>query len=292
MSNISVSSVKELRQRTGLGMMDCKKALDETDGDLDKAEDLLRLKSGNKASKLSNRVAAEGCVLININDNHSKAVILEINCETDFVARDKSFIDFADFTSKEFLKMDESSLELIINKVETENQIESMRKQLVMKLGENISIRRAQLIQTESKFFSYIHNGKIAVLLDASSLDDTIGRDICMHIAAMKPLAVSQDELDSKVVERERDLAAAKAKELGKPAEMIDKIVDGSLRKFFSEVTLLNQKFVKDDKKTIKDILDTGKINKFLVYNLGEGIEKKDENFAEEVQSQIDSIKK
>ena len=129
-------------------------------------------------------------------------------------------------------------------------------------------------------------------MLDASSLDDGIGRDICMHIAAMKPLAVSQDELDTKVVERERDLATAKAKELGKPAEMIDKIVDGSLRKFFAEVTLLNQKFVKDDKKTINDILDTGTINNFIVYNLGEGIEKKDENFVEEVQSQIDSMKK
>jgi len=291
MSNISVGSVKELRQRTGLGMMDCKKALDETNGDLDKAEDLLRLKSGNKASKLSNRVAAEGCVLININDNSTKAVILEINCETDFVARDKSFTDFANFTSSEFLKSDSSTINSIINK-ETENEIESMRKQLVMKLGENITIRRAQLIETSSKFFSYIHNGKIAVLLDASSIDDGIGKDICMHIAAMKPLAVSQDELDSKIIEREKDLATAKAKELGKPAEMIDKIVDGSLRKFFAEVTLLNQKFVKDDKKTIKDILDAGSINNFIVYNLGEGIEKKDENFADEVQSQIDSMKK
>ena len=291
MSNISVGSVKELRQRTGLGMMDCKKALDETHGDLDKAEDLLRLKSGNKASKLSNRIAAEGCVSININDNCTKAVILEINCETDFVARDKSFIDFVSFTSNEFLNMDAISVNSILNK-ENDNEIETMRKQLVMKLGENISIRRAQLIETTSKFFSYIHNGKIAVLLDASLSDDEIGRDICMHIAAMKPLAVSQDELDSKVVERERDLAEAKAKELGKPAEMIDKIVDGSLRKFFSEVTLLNQKFVKDDKKTIKDILDSGKVNNFIVYNLGEGIEKKDENFAEEVQSQIDSMKK
>ncbi len=291
MSNISVSSVKELRQRTGLGMMDCKKALDETSGDLDKAEDLLRLKSGNKASKLSNRVAAEGCVSINISDNFTKAVILEINCETDFVARDKSFVDFANFTSNEFLKMDTPSIESIINK-ETDSEIESMRKQLVMKLGENISIRRAQLIETSSKFFSYIHNGKIAVLLDANLLEDGIGRDICMHIAAMKPLSVSQDELDSNVVKRERDLATAKAKELGKPAEMIDKIVEGSLRKFFAEVTLLNQKFVKDDKKTIKDILNTGKINSFVVYNLGEGIEKKDENFAEEVQSQIDSMKK
>jgi len=291
MSNISVGSVKELRQRTGLGMMDCKKALDETNGDLDKAEDLLRLKSGNKASKLSNRVAAEGCVLIKINDNFTKAVILEINCETDFVARDKSFTDFANFTSSEFLKSDSSTINSIINK-ETENEIESMRKQLVMKLGENITIRRAQLIETSSKFFSYIHNGKIAVLLDASSIDDGIGRDICMHIAAMRPLAVSQDELDSKIIEREKDLATAKAKELGKPAEMIDKIVDGSLRKFFAEVTLLNQKFVKDDKKTIKDILDAGSINNFIVYNLGEGIEKKDENFADEVQSQIDSMKK
>ena len=291
MSNISVSSVKELRQRTGLGMMDCKKALDETNGDLDKAEDLLRLKSGNKASKLSNRVAAEGCVSINISNNCTKAVILEINCETDFVARDKSFLDFANFTSNEFLKIDKPSINSIIKK-ESDNEIESMRKQLVMKLGENITIRRAQLIETSSKFFSYIHNGKIAVLLDASSLDDDIGRDICMHIAAMKPLAVSQNELDSNMVERERDLATAKAKELGKPAEMIDKIVDGSLRKFFAEVTLLNQKFVKDDKKTIKDILDNGTINNFVVYNLGEGIEKKDENFAEEVQSQIDSMKK
>jgi len=291
MSNISVGSVKELRQRTGLGMMDCKKALDETNGDLDKAEDLLRLKSGNKASKLSNRVAAEGCVLINKNDNFTKAVILEINCETDFVARDKSFTDFANFTSSEFLKSDSSTINSIINK-ETENEIESMRKQLVMKLGENITIRRAQLIETSSKFFSYIHNGKIAVLLDASSIDDGIGKDICMHIAAMKPLAVSQDELDTKIIEREKDLATAKAKELGKPAEMIDKIVDGSLRKFFAEVTLLNQKFVKDDKKTIKDILDAGSINNFIVYNLGEGIEKKDENFADEVQSQIDSMKK
>ena len=190
-----------------------------------------------------------------------------------------------------FLIWMQSSINSILNK-ETDNEIESMRKQLVMKLGENISIRRAQLIETTSKFFSYIHNGKIAVLLDASLSDDDIGRDICMHIAAMKPLAVSQDELDSKVVERERDLAEAKAKELGKPAEMIDKIVDGSLRKFFAEVTLLNQKFVKDDKKTIKDIIDTGKVNNFIVYNLGEGIEKKDENFAEEVQSQIDSMKK
>ena len=291
MSNISVGSVKELRQRTGLGMMDCKKALDETNGDLDKAEDLLRLKSGNKASKLSNRVAAEGCVLININDNSTKAVILEINCETDFVARDKSFTDFANFTSSEFLKFDSSTINSIINK-ETENEIESMRKQLVMKLGENITIRRAQLIETSSKFFSYIHNGKIAVLLDASSIDDGIGKDICMHIAAMKPLAISHDELDSKIIEREKDLATAKAKELGKPAEMIDRIVDGSLRKFFAEVTLLNQKFVKDDKKTIKDILNAGSINNFIVYNLGEGIEKKDENFADEVQSQIDSMKK
>ena len=133
MSNISVNSVKELRQRTGLGMMDCKKALDETNGDLDKAEDLLRLKSGNKASKLSNRVAAEGCVLIKINNEHTKAVILEINCETDFVARDKSFIDFANFTSNEFLKIDDPSIKLIINK-ESDNEIESMRKQLVMKL--------------------------------------------------------------------------------------------------------------------------------------------------------------
>ena len=262
MSNISVGSVKELRQRTGLGMMDCKKALDETNGDLDKAEDLLRLKSGNKASKLSNRVAAEGCVLININDNSTKAVILEINCETDFVARDKSFTDFANFTSSEFLKFDSSTINSIINK-ETENEIESMRKQLVMKLGENITIRRAQLIETSSKFFSYIHNGKIAVLLDASSIDDGIGKDICMHIAAMKPESLDISDLDDTLIQNEEKIQKELILSSGKPSNIVDKILEGKMKKFYSEVTLLNQTYILDQDKTVKKVINEFSKNEF-----------------------------
>ena len=289
MSQISASLVKELRERTGLGMMECKKALTETDGDLTRAEDLLRIKSGSKASKVAGRIAAEGAIAVHISDDGRAGAIVEVNCETDFVGKDTNFLKFAsDIATVVMAKSVTDPLQLAELKLPSGETVEEARQALIMKLGENMSVRRAQKVNAEGSLASYLHGGRIGVLVDVVGGTAELGKDLAMHIAAAKPVAVSADDVDSTLIEREREIAKARALESGKPENIIDKIVDGSVKKYLSEVTLYGQVFVKDDKKTVDKLLaeTNSSVNSFHTFVVGEGIEKRVDDFAAEVAAQ------
>ena len=294
MADITASMVKELREMTGLGMMDCKKALTETDGDMKAAEDLLRIKSGAKASKAAGRIAAEGVIGAYVSTDGQCGALVEVNCETDFVARNEDIIDFA-----------RKLAELIATKNLTEitalndvllpggDTVEVVRKALIMKLGENISIRRCGRHVTKGQLAYYLHGTKIGVMVDYVGGDETLGKDIAMHIAASKPMCVSKEQVSTDVLEHERQIYTAQAAESGKPANIIEKMVDGRIAKYLAEITLLGQPFVKDPEQTIEKLLakKSAKVNSFTMFIVGEGIEKKSENFAEEVKAQMEQAK-
>ena len=289
MSQISASLVKELRERTGLGMMECKKALTETDGDLTKAEDLLRIKSGSKASKVAGRIAAEGAIAVHISDDGKAGAIVEVNCETDFVGKDANFLKFAsDIATVVMAQSVTEPSQLADQKLPSGDTVEEARQALIMKLGENMSVRRAQKVTAEGSLSSYLHGGRIGVLVDVVDGTAELGKDLATHIAAAKPVAVSADDVDSTLIEREREIAKARALESGKPENIIDKIVDGSVKKYLSEVTLYGQVFVKDDKKTVEKLLaeTNSSVKSFHTFVVGEGIEKRVDDFAAEVAAQ------
>jgi len=285
MAEITASLVKELREMTDAPMMDCKKALSEVDGDLQKAEELLRVKFGNKASKVSSRVAAEGLISIAISSDGKQGAILETNSETDFCAKNDEFVSFTQKIANAILDSKPSDIEALKTVLIDGTSVEETRSNLVGKIGENISPRRFVTGTSSGKYHSYLHGGKIGVLLDLDGGDDDLGKDIAMHIAASKPKALDESGISQDLIDAEKRVAIEKAKEAGKPEEMLDKIVTGTVNKFLKEVTLLNQAFVKDDKQTIQNLLDSkgAKIHSFTLFVVGEGIEKVESDFAAEV---------
>jgi elongation factor Ts len=287
MAEISASMVMELRQRTGLGMMECKKALTETAGDLAKAEELLRIKSGAKASKAADRVAAEGVIGLAVAADGKSGAIVEVNCETDFVAKNDDFRAFAAEVAALVVRDNPADLAALgAAKLPSGDTVEARRIALVQKIGENMTVRRYARRVAAGRLASYVHGVRIGVLVDVTGGDDTLGKDLAMHIAASKPLAVDRTGVAADVVERERGIAAARAAESGKPANIVEKMVEGAVAKFLAEVTLTGQAFVKGDgKQTVAELLKQkgATVNGFTMYVVGEGIEKRKDDFAAEV---------
>ncbi len=275
MAEISAGLVMELRRRTGLGMMECKKALAEAAGDLDKAEELLRIKSGAKASKAAGRIAAEGVVGAWLSADAKVGALVELNCETDFVAKNDDFTAFAKSLAEIVGTRNPSNVEELASIDTTGGKVEAQRQALVQKIGENMTIRRFKRLQAKGKLALYLHGVKIGVLVDYEGVDE-IGKDVAMHVAAFKPQYLAKGEVPADVVSRERDIQLARAKESGKPAEIAAKMVEGSLNKFLGEITLMGQPFVKDDKQTVEKVLAAKKtkVNQFAFLIVGEGIEK------------------
>jgi elongation factor Ts len=285
MAEITASMVMALRSQTDAPMMDCKKALTEAGADMARAEEILRVRFGNKASKAAGRIAAEGVVSSFITKDTKFGSLLEVNSETDFCAKNEEFLNF---TNKLAQTIVEQKLKAIdeLGAAEIDNTtIEELRTQLIGKIGENITPRRFINLSAKGSLYSYIHGSKLGVILDLESGNEELGKDIAMHIAATKPKAIDQSGIDPQLIERERRVATEKAKEAGKPEEMLTKIADGSVNKFLKEVTLLNQSFVKDEKVTIETLLknNNATIHSFYIYIVGDGIEKKEEDFAAEV---------
>jgi len=286
MPEISASRVMELRQRTGHPMMECKKALTEASGDLVKAEELLRIRSGAKASKAAARVAAEGVVGITVTQDAKTAAMVELNCETDFVAKNEAFRAFANEIAQLVVREHAGDVAALSGRTLASGEtIEARRVALVQKIGENITLRRFVRLDAHGRVASYVHGTRIGVLVDYTGGNEALGKDLAMHIAATKPLAVSREQVPSDVVEKERSIAAARAAESGKPANIVEKMVEGALNKFLTEVTLLPQPFVKNDKETVAALVASqgARVNGFVLYVVGEGIERRKDDFAAEV---------
>lgn len=285
MAEITASMVKDLRDRTDAPMMDCKKALTEADGDSARAEEILRVRFGNKASKAAGRLAAEGIVIAFVAKDGKTGTLLEVNSETDFCAKNEDFLKYAHDLVSAINEKNPTNIEALANLTMSSGNAEEVRAQLVGKIGENITPRRFIRYQTTGQIVSYVHSGRIGVLLDLQGGDDALGKDLAMHIAANKPKALNASGIDSQLIEVEKRVAIEKAKEAGKPEAMLEKIAEGTVQKFLKEVTLLNQPFVKDDKVTIEQLLKTNNatINAFSIYSVGEGIEKAVVDYAAEV---------
>jgi elongation factor Ts len=285
MAEITASMVKELRERTDAPMMDCKKALSEADGDMDRAEEILRVRFGNKASKAAGRVAAEGTVGVSISADGKAGAMIEVNSETDFCAKNDDFLAYVRELAVVVEKSNPANIEAVAALPMNGSTAEDVRTQLVGKIGENITPRRFVRLAAQGKLASYVHGSKIGVIVDVVGGDDTLGKDIAMHIAAAKPKSLDASGVDASLIEAERRVAIEKAKEAGKPDAMLEKIADGTVQKFLKEVTLLSQNFVKDDKVTIEQLLKSkgASVASFTMYTVGEGIEKVVTDFAAEV---------
>jgi elongation factor Ts len=277
--------VKDLRDRTDAPMMDCKKALTEADGDSARAEEILRVRFGNKASKAAGRLAAEGIVVAFVAKDGKTGTLLEVNSETDFCAKNEDFLKYAHDLVSTINEKNPANIEALANLSMSSGNAEEVRAQLVGKIGENITPRRFIRYQTNGQVVSYVHGGRIGVLLDLQGGDDALGKDLAMHIAANKPKALNASGIDAQLIEVEKRVAIEKAKEAGKPEAMLEKIAEGTVQKFLKEVTLLNQPFVKDDKVSIEQLLKShnASINAFSIYSVGEGIEKAVVDYAAEV---------
>ena len=288
MTEISAGLVKELRELTGLGMMECKKALAEAGGDLRKAEELLRIKSGAKASKAASRIAAEGVIGAWLAADGKVGALVELNSETDFVAKNEDFIAFSRSLAEIVATRNPKGTDELASLDLAGAKIEARRQALVQKIGENISIRRFRRLQAKGKLALYLHAGsKIGVLVDYDG-PEGVGTDVAMHISFYKPQFLLKTDVPADVVAREREIQLARAKESGKPAEIAAKMVEGSLNKFLGEITLMGQPFVKDDKQTVEKMLAAkkAKVNGYAFFVVGEGIEKKSTDFAAEVMAQ------
>jgi elongation factor Ts len=287
MAEVTAAMVKELREITGLGMMECKKALVETRGDLKSAEDLLRVKSGAKANKAAARVAAEGVIGACLSADGKCAALVEVNCETDFVAKNADFLGFASALAQLVAKHNPADVAALSALSLEGGTVEAKRQALVQKIGENLSIRRFHRVQTGAKLAQYMHGVKIGVLVEFDGEGD-VGKDLAMHIAFAKPQFLSRDEVAPAVIARERDVLVARAQESGKPANIAEKMVEGGLNKFLGEITLLGQAFIKDDKLTVGKMLAAkhAKLLSYKFFVVGEGIEKKSSDFAAEVAAQ------
>ncbi|GAB1232849.1 translation elongation factor Ts [Ferrigenium sp. UT4] len=299
MAEITATMVKELREATGLGMMECKKALVETHGDAKAAEELLRIKSGAKASKAASRVTAEGVIGSFLAADGKIGAVAEVNCETDFVAKNDDFMAFAKNVAETVAKNDPADIDalLAMNLTHGTGTVEEDRKALVMKLGENLTVRRFERYATTTgKLSTYLHGNKIGVMVNYSGGDDTLGKDLAMHIAASKPKSVDASGVNPEEIATERRIAIEKAREAGKPEAMLEKIAEGTVQKFLREVTLLGQVFVKaeDGKQTIEQLLKSkgASVSAFQMFIVGEGIEKKVEDYAAEVAAAAAAAKK
>ena len=285
MAEITASMVKELRERTDAPMMDCKKALSEADGDMTRAEEILRVRFGNKASKAAGRVAAEGTVGVSISADGKTGAMIEVNSETDFCAKNDDLLNYVRELALVVEKNNPANIEAVALLPMNGSTAEDLRTQLVGKIGENITPRRFVRLAAQGKLASYVHGSKIGVIVDVVGGDDALGKDIAMHIAAAKPKSLDASGVDAALIEAERRVAIEKAKEAGKPDAMLEKIADGTVQKFLKEVTLLSQNFVKDDKLTIEQLLKSkgASVASFTMYTVGEGIEKVVTDFAAEV---------
>ena len=287
MAEISAGLVKELREMTGLGMMECKKALSETAGDLQKAEELLRIRSGAKASKAASRIAAEGVIGSYLSPDARLGALVEVNCETDFVAKNEDFLAFANGLAQLVATANPSDLGALATLELDGTTVENKRQSLVQKIGENISVRRFERVQAASRLSLYLHGAKIGVIVDCEGPEE-VGKDLAMHIAFARPRYLAKSDVPADLVAHERDIVAARAKESGKPPEIAARMVEGGVNKFLGEITLLGQAFVKDDKQSVEKMLSSKKAKvhgyRFLV--VGEGIEKKSSDFVAEVQAQ------
>lgn len=282
MADITAKMVSDLRAATGLGMMECKKALVEAEGDAAKAEEILRIKSGNKASKMAGRVAAEG--IIGSFVEGGVGALVEVNCETDFVAKDPTFLALAAAAAKAVVVANPADVEAL-SAVEIDGQsVEDIRKAAIAKLGENMTIRRFVRYQTEGAIATYLHGAKIGVIVDFAG-EEQVGKDVAMHIAASKPICVSKDQVSVDILEQERKIYTAQAAESGKPADIVAKMVEGRVNKFLAEVTLMGQPFVKNPDQTVEKLLAEKKasVKAFAMFVVGEGIEKKVVDYAAEV---------
>jgi len=288
---ITASLVKELRERTGAGMMECKKALVECDGDIEAAAELMRKSGAAKADKKAGRIAADGMVNVKVSDDGKKAVIVEINSETDFVAKDDSFKAFVSSVTDVIFNTDPADVDALNASATADGQtIEQAREVLISKVGENIKVRRFEIVTTENSLASYQHGARIGVLIESTAEND-MARDIAMHIAAVKPQCIQESDVPAEEVEKEKGILIAQAEASGKPPEIIEKMIQGRLKKFLAEITLLGQPFVKDPDQTVGKLLKSAnaEINRFIRFEVGDGIEKKQEDFAAEVAAQMKS---
>ncbi len=289
--NVTAAMVKELRERTGSGMMECKKALVEAQGNMDLAIEQMRKAGLAKADKKSGRTAAEGAIFIKQSQDQKSAVIVEINCETDFVAKGDDFQNFAANLVEVISNSDVDSLESVMQaKYDGEGTVDDAKLRLIAKLGEKIDVRRFQRVVSHNGMIGhYLHGSRIGVLVESEGGDNETRRDIAMHVAASKPECVADSDVDVATLDREREIFAAQAKESGKPDNIIEKMVEGRLKKFLGEITLLGQPFVKDPDISVAKLLQSKntKVLQFIRYEVGEGIAKREENFAEEVMAQV-----
>jgi elongation factor Ts len=286
---VTASMVKELRERTGAGMMECKKALVETSGDLDAAIEFLRKSGLAQADKKSARVAAEGQLMLVSNDDNTEAVMIEVNSETDFVAKDENFLAFAGAVAKNALATAATTVEALMASVVDGSSLELARQALVSKIGENIQVRRIARMATSGNIGAYVHGGRIGVLVEVEGGDAELARDIAMHIAALDPEYIDVDDVPAEVLDKEKQFLISQAADSGKPAEIIEKMVTGRMRKHLAGITLLGQPFVKDGDISVAKLLEQAgaSVKGFTRIAVGEGIEKKEENFAEEVMQQV-----
>jgi elongation factor Ts len=291
MAAITAALVGELRAKTDAPMMECKKALTEAEGDMVRAEEILRVKLGSKASKASSRITSEGVVATYIAGGVGSLV--EINCETDFVTKNDEFIALANAVAKVIAEKNPADLAALAALPLGDKTVEETRTELIGRIGENMSIRRFQRFETTGKLVSYLHGTRIGVVVEFDGADEQVGKDVAMHIAAMKPVALSSDQVPADLIEKERSVASLKAAESGKPADIVAKMVDGSVQKYLKEVSLFNQSFVKNDKQTVEQMLKAANtsVKSFSMFVVGEGIEKKQDDFAAEVAAQVAAAK-
>ena len=295
--SVTAEAVKQLRERTGAGMMECKKALVETNGDLDAAAELMRKAGLAKADKKASRIAAEGVIVIERSPDSKRAAIVEVNCETDFVAREGDFNAFASNVAKRALAQRPASLDALLAATADGVTLEEARRALIAKIGENITVRRFEVVEAPALVGAYLHGSRIGALVVMKSGDDAVAKDIAMHVAAINPARVSAAEVPADEVAKEREIQLATAKNdpknAGKPDEILTKIIEGKVRKWVNEITLLGQPFVKDPDQSVEKYLKQagGEVASFVRYEVGSGIEKKQEDFAEEVRKQVESMK-
>ncbi|MEO0319146.1 MAG: translation elongation factor Ts [Pseudomonadota bacterium] len=292
MAAITAAMVGELRAKTDAPMMECKKALTEADGDMARAEEILRVKLGSKASKAASRVTAEGVVAAHIAGG--VGALVEINCETDFVSKNDDFLKFSSDIAKLVVEKNPADVAAIANLPLDGKTVEEIRSALIGKIGENMSIRRFQRFDTSAKLVSYLHGTRIGVVVEYDGADEQVGKDVAMHIAAMKPVALSSEQVPAELIEKERSVAKLKAEESGKPADIAAKMVEGSVQKYLKEVSLFNQAFVKNDKQTVEQMLKAANtsVKSFVMFVVGEGIEKRQDDFAAEVAAQVAAAQK
>ncbi|MCL4798274.1 MAG: elongation factor Ts [Burkholderiales bacterium] len=293
MAEITAAMVKELREATGLGMMECKRALEEAGGDLRKAEDLLRVKSGAKASKAAGRIASEGVIGMYVAPDARLGAMVELNCETDFVAKNEDFLAFARGLAELAARKNPADAAALAALEMDGGTVEAKRQALVQKIGENMAIRRLHRIETQARIAHYVHGVKIGVMVEFEGPEE-VGKDLALHIAFAKPQYTSKTDVPADVVARERDVLAARARESGKPAEIAAKMVEGGLAKFLNEITLLGQPFVKDDKVSVEKALAArkAKILSYRFFVVGEGLEKRSGDFAAEVMAQASAARR